>query len=127
MDISKIAPMERKIEIKHPGTGQDLGISITLMSPDDERLKPLIREINEKALSLRQKNKSFTAEQTEANTLKLMLTTIVAWDWYGKDVEFEGKKPEFNSANVKKVLERCDWLRKQIDEELSETRSFFTV
>lgn len=127
MDISKIVPIERAIEIKHPVTGVNVGISVTLMSPDDERLKPVIREINDKALALRQKNKNFSIDQVEENNMKLMLTTILSWNWYGKDVNFKGEKPEFNSANVKLVLNTLDWFKKQIDEELAETKSFFTV
>lgn len=127
MDLSKIKPAERTIEIKHPGTGENLGIRITIMSPDDERLKSITRQINDKALYLRQRNKSFTSDEVEANTMRLMVTTILNWEWYGKDVTFEGTKPDFNAENVKRVLTSLEWFKKQVDEELSETKSFFTV
>ena len=127
MDISKIQPIERIIEIKHPVSGADLGISVTLMSPDDERLKPVARMINDKALHLRQRNKTFTSAEIEENTMKLMVTTIIDWNWHGKDVTFEGKKPDFTPENVRNVLSKLEWFRKQVDEELSETKSFFML
>lgn len=126
MDISKIQPIERTIEIKHPVNGANIGISVTLMSPDDERLKPVARAINDKALYLRQRNKAFTSAEIEENTMRLMVTTIISWNWHGKDVTFEGKKPDFTPENVRNVLNKLEWFRKQIDDELSETKSFFT-
>jgi len=37
------------------------------------------------------------------------------------------KKPmEFNKENVRKVLESLPWFRRQIEEAMAETRSFFT-
>ena len=125
MDISAIRPSERTIEIKHPVSGENLGIRVTLMSPDDERLKPTIRAINDKAIYLKQRSKSFSADEVEANNIRLMVATITGWEWYGKEVSFKGKKPECTPENIREVFTVLEWFKKQIDEELSETKSFF--
>lgn len=127
MDISKLKPVERTIEIKHPVTGLNLGVSVTIISPDDERLKAATRAVQDRNLLNRQKNKTITTVDVEENTTKLMVAAILSWNWYGKDIDFEGKKPEFTPENVKKILTTpgLEWFRRQIDEELSETKSFF--
>jgi len=125
MDISAIRPSERTIEIKHPVSGENLGIRITLMSPDDDRLKPTTRAIQDKRIYLNARNKSFSAEEIEANNMKLFVASVTGWEWYSKDVTFEGKKPDFTPENVRKVLTTLPWFRAQLDDELSETKSFF--
>lgn len=125
MDISAIKPSERTIEIKHPVSGENIGIRVTLMSPDDERLKPTIRAINDKAIYLKQRGKSFSADEVESNNIRLMIATITGWEWYTKDVSFKGRKPECNPESIREVLNSLEWFKKQIDEELSETKSFF--
>lgn len=127
MDIATITPTDRKIEILHPSTGEALGLSITLISPDDPRMRKIIRRITDQALSKRQKNKAFSAEEVETNQIALMTEAVIGWDWYGADVSFHGDKPEFNAINVRKVIAELPFVRAQLDEEMGETKSFFQI
>ena len=64
MDIAALTPSENTFEIKHPVTDENVGIRVSLMSPDDDRMKPIKRQITDFNL---QKQKT-----TAADTSKLI-------------------------------------------------------
>lgn len=138
MDLSKIKPTSRTIEIRHPATGKNIGLRWQLVSLDDERLAKLRRTITDKRLHLEARGKSFKAEDIEANRMSILTTASIGWEWYnptgkkgdaGFDPEaqavFNGEIPEFNLRNVKDVLTELTWIGDQINESLGETESFF--
>lgn len=126
MDISKIAPTERTIEIKHPATGLPVGIRVTVMSIDDDRMKAENRIVRDKNMFMKQRGKDIKSEHVDENETRLMVAAITGWDWYGKDAVFNGKKPDFTAANVREVLTTVEWFKTQIGDELNDTNSFFT-
>lgn len=124
-DLANIKPGERTIEILHPSTGEKLGLRITIMSTDDDRMRKINRRITDEALRKRQKNKAFSAEEIEDNALALIVQAVTGWEWYGDDVSFEGEKPDYSPINVRKVVTKAAFIRSQLEEELGETKSFF--
>lgn len=122
-DIANIKPNERIIEIRHPATDEPLGIRLTIIPNSDPRVKKIIRQITDKSLALRRKNKQFTAEEIEQHQTELLLASVTGWDW-GEN-SFKGEKPAFTSAKLREVLTELEWLRQQLDEELGDTKSFF--
>lgn len=120
-DISSIVPNERTIEIKHPASGEPIGLKITLLPASAEPVLAAQRSmINER---LRRDVKT-TAERMEANRLALIESAVKGWEWEG-ELTFEGSKPDFTPANLRKVLKALTWLRDQIDQELGNDAAFF--
>lgn len=131
-DLANVKPVERTVEIKHPATGADLGVRVTLCSVDDERLKKIRRQITDKRLKLEQRGKNFAADDIEQNRLEIQLASIIAWEWYNptpddKDAmpSWKGEKPVFNRKTVSEVLNDLSWFSDQINEALGETDAFF--
>lgn len=126
MDISSLQPQERIVEILHPGTKEQLGIKITLLSLVDERMKKLKRKIRDNRLSRERKGKSVTAEELEENENNLLFESMTGWEWSG-DNKWRGEKPEFNRANVMDVLNTHEWFRNQIVEAVGDEEAFFSI
>lgn len=124
MDIDNIAPEIRTIEIVHPGTREKLGIAVDICSIDDPRMKTLRRNIQNKAIQLQQRGKSFTAEEVEENQINIAAAMIVGWNWYG-DATMNGQKPEYSAKNVRAILTEKRWFLKQVAEAIDDQNSFF--
>lgn len=130
MDIAKRKPTERTIEIFDPAIEDfKTGIKVTLMSLADDRMKTIKRQIQDTRLRLEQKNKSFKAEEIDANRNNLAFKAMIAWEW-GKDSNgepalFNGEVPEFTQRNIMAVFEEAPWFRDQIEIAISEEKDFF--
>lgn len=124
MDISTLVSKERVIEIKHPATEQDLGIRVTIMSINDDRMKSIRRRCINRRLELEKRGKSLKADDLEDNEIELIIGAVTGWDWYG-DIDFNGAKPEFNENNLRKVLSTFPWFKQQIDDAITDEKAFF--
>lgn len=142
-DISEIKSLGRSVEIVHPADPTiKLGIRISLVSMNDERVKKIRRKIQDEKLRLESRGKSFKADDVESNTNELLFSAMTGWEWYnptGKpgDKEYNeerqaawkgNKSPEFNRANVMSILNdpSAYWIGDQISEALSEEKAFFS-
>lgn len=124
MDISSIKPAERIIEILHPGTGEKLGITVSVISLNDERLNQVRRRIQNKRIDLEKRGKTFKADDIEENEFELFVATMTGWSWEG-DNTFNGEKPAFNERNVKAVLKELPWFKDQVREAIGDEKAFF--
>lgn len=138
MDIGQIKPSENVLEIIHPGSKQNLGIRISLLSIDDERMKKIRRQILDRQIDLQRKGKAFKSEQIDDNTNLLLFSAMIGWEWYGitipatateperhEPASFHGQNPTFNQTNVYAVFNELTWFRDQIDAKVGDTESFF--
>lgn len=137
-DLANLKPKPRTLEILHPATGANLGVRMTVVSVDDDRLRKVKRDLRNKRLALEQRGKSFTAKEEEENMQDLLIAACIGWEWYnptgsegneGFDAEempeFEGEVPQFNPRNFKRVVEALPWFGTQISAFISETKDFF--
>ena len=128
-DLATVKPSEVLHKIVHPSTGKYIGVTVTLVSITDERLKPLIRQIQDNRYRLEARGKNFKAEEVENNGLEIATRAMTGWTWEkdedGDEATFHGKKPEFNPATVKAVLTELPWFKSQIDVKISEEKDFF--
>lgn len=122
----KFAPIEKTFEIGAPNTGEPVGIRVTLMSPDDPRMKGIKRKISDANLKKQSRRKTLKTVEIEKNEIELFSAAMTGWEWYGDDVVFQGKKPDFTPKMVAKVLTVLPWFAQQISDELDETTDFFT-
>lgn len=131
-DIASVKPIERTIEIKHPGTGENVGIRVQLMSADDPRMKGVNRRIQDQRLQLESKGKAFKSDDLENNLNTICFKAMIGWTWYDTGngdgpTTFNGEVPEFNRANVFAVLKELSWFENQIVTEISDEKAFFTT
>lgn len=137
MDISKIQPTENILHILHPKTGERLGITISLMSIADDRMKKIKRQLQDKRLQLEKRGKNFTATQIEENSNVLLFAAMTGWSWgvptdekdkpiEGKEAAtFKGENPAFKQEKVFEVFNELEWFRDQVDEKVGDGASFF--
>lgn len=138
MDVSKLKPLERTIEILNPETDTPLGIRVRLMSIEDDRLKKLKRTFTDERLKRDGKGKTFKTEEIERNANMLLFTASLGWEWYnptGKEgdhgydadmmPDWKGEVPEYNQRNFTEVLVEFPQFAAQISEAIDETKAFF--
>lgn len=124
MDLANLKPVERVIDILHPSTGEKIGVSVTVLSINDEKMAAAKRRIQNKKLELDRRGKTFKVDDLEENEMELLTTAITGWNWEG-DVDFHGEKPAFNEKNVKAVLKELTWFKQQIMEAVGDEKAFF--
>ena len=125
MEISTLKPSDRIIEIKHPADeNKNLGIRVTIISLSDEKMKSIRRRFINRRIELEKRGKNFKADDIEDNEIEILVASITGWEWYG-DIEFNGSKPEFNEANVRKILNDFEWFKNQIAEAVGDEKAFF--
>jgi hypothetical protein len=120
-DISNIIAAPRTVEIKHPATGEPIGLRMTLRPESSAEVTAAKRRLLNERL---QRDIKPSAERLEANALSMIEASVSAWEWQG-DLMFEGSKPDFTPANLRKVLKKLSWLRDQLDHELGNDAAFF--
>ena len=124
MDLANLKPVERMIDILHPSTGEKIGVSVTVLSINDEKMAAAKRRIQNKKLELDRRGKTFKVDDLEENEMELLTTAITGWNWEG-DVDFHGEKPAFNEKIVKAVLKELTWFKQQIMEAVGDEKAFF--
>jgi len=120
-DISSIVAAPRVVDIKHPATGEPIGLKVTLLPVSDSKVQSAQRRLINDRL---QRHDKPTAEKMEQNKLALLEAAVSDWTWEG-DLTFEGGKPEFTPSDLRKVLKKLPWVRDQIDIELGNEAAFF--
>lgn len=138
MDLSTIKPETQTVEIKHPGTGMPLGVRVSMMSMQDERLQRFRRKLRDDAIRLEKRGKKMSAEQEEENGRDLAFTACTGWEWYNPTGEegdegfdedampsFNGGVPDFNKKNFNEVTTTLPWFLNQLGELFEDDERFF--
>lgn len=138
MDLAKLKPSERQVEIVSPGTKEPIGIRVSIVHIGDDRLKKLKRHFADERYRLESKGKMFKAEMAENNENELVFAAMTGWEWYnptgmkgdeGYDADrmphFNGEQPQFNKKNVMEIFEALPWLRSQLATEMGDDEAFF--
>lgn len=138
MDLIDLKPSERVVEILSPGTKQPIGVRVTLLHIDDDRLKKLKRRFQDDRYRLESKGKTFKSEQFEENANELSFAAMTGWEFYNptgqkgdagfdetKHAKFEGEIPVFNKKNAMAIFDKLPWFRNQIGEEMGDSEAFF--
>lgn len=115
MDLSSIRPAAIEVAITHPGTGEDTGLVLKLISPKDPAAAPARRTFQDR---LQRKGKA-----DEADTINFTAALVTGWDWGGES-DWKGEKLPFTLTNVKAVVAES-WVRAQIDERIGDNAAFF--
>ena len=122
MDISSITASSSTIEIRHPATGEPLGLRITLRPTSSTEVQTVKRRITNE--SIRMRNKNISAEKLEANGLDILVAMIENMEWEG-DTSWHGEKLDATPANIRKLMKEADWIKKQVDDAIGDDAAFF--
>lgn len=122
MDLLSLTPNTIAADLKHPATGEPLGVTVELRSLESDEVKAVERQLKNKAL--KGGRNTVTAEKIDDNTVALLSAAIVSWTFSGEANLGGDKKPACNDANKRKLLS-VPALAKQIDEALGDEAAFF--
>lgn len=143
MDLLTLQPNTLSVDLKHPATGEPLGVTVELRSLESDEVKAVERQLKNKAL--KGGRNTVTAEKIDDNTIALLSAAIVSWTWakpiligekkdadgklvppvYGDEPSLGGdKKPACTDANKRKLL-AVPAIAKQIDQALGDEAAFF--
>ena len=124
MDISTLNYKECVVEILQPKTKEGLGIFVTLVSLEDDKMSALKREIINRNISLEKRNKNLKAEDIEENEFLILQNAITGWEW--RDSDFHGEKPVLTPKNLRQVFKELPWFKRQIMEVIGDETRFLS-
>ena len=104
------------VQIYHPGTNEDLGISIHVLGKDSDEFIKVSRAQSKKRLAKMSKGgfrntAPVPVEEIDQDSLSLLAACTKSW----KGVIVEGKAIECTPDNVVMIYERFPWIREQVD------------
>jgi hypothetical protein len=91
VDISKIKPVERIVDILHPSTKEPIGLQVSVVSLDDPTLLSVKRRINDERIKAEARGKTVTTEEALKNEYELVFASMTGWVW-AKDSDYGGVK-----------------------------------
>lgn len=127
-DIAGIKSTDEIVDLLHPGTKEPIGLRITVMSVNDDRMKRIRDRIANDGLKREAKGRNWKADEIRDNRIELLVSATLEWEWYtpegGEPGSFNGEQLEFNMKNARTVYELW-WVRDQIEEKVGDTEAFF--
>ena len=126
MDISVIKPVSEglPVEIVHPATSEPLGITVRVRSSEEKVVKDVARQFLDKQTKLKARGKDLSTDDYELWRIKTLQTSIISWTW-GKDVSWNGKKPEPDVEFLTELVQTATWFAEQIEDVARDTSAFF--
>lgn len=123
MTASIKSPEGAVCEIKHPHTGDPVGLRITLVSSDSARHQESVSKIKDRDLGLmeRRGKRELTAAEIDRRAVSILVEDTIAWEWYGTD--WPGKT-EFTKENVTYIYTEAKWIYDQVDAFVGDRANF---
>ena len=123
MDIATLTSPTTTLEVVNPATGDPIGISIELRSPQSDEVKAVTNKMRAKAMRSR-RGQMGVVEQDKAG-LDILVATVASWEW--KDgLTFEGREPDDTDEFKRHVLgsDAGTFIVRQINEALQDEAAF---
>jgi len=114
------------VNIYHPGTMVDLGITINVLGKDSDEFQKVSRAQQKKRMAKMTKGgfrvQSLTPapEEVEQDGLKLLAKCTRSWS----GVVIDSKDVEFSTDNAVMVYERFPWIKEQVDTAIGDRANF---
>ena len=113
------------VRIYHPGTNEDLDITISVLGKDSDLFQKVSRNQNKKRMAKMQKGgfrntTSIPIEQVESDGVDLLAACTTGWT----GVVIDKKEIEFSKDNAVMVYERFPWIKEQIDTAIGDRANF---
>lgn len=113
------------VKIYHPGTKEDLDITIKVLGKDSDEFQKISRAQSKKRMAKMTKgggfrNSNVSLEEIERDGLELLAACTKSWT----GVIVEGKPLDCTVPNAAMVYERFPWIREQVDEAIGDRANF---
>lgn len=124
MDVSALFKETTTVQVKHPQSGEPIGITVELHSPDSDVVKAVQRKWQNRAMKKR--GEGFTADDIDAQAVETLCASIATWEW-AEGLDWQGEKPDDSHAFKKRVLSSPSgaFIFRQIDKALADESLFF--
>lgn len=123
-DILSIQPVLRTLIVKHPGTGEPVGLEIDFRSLDSDEVQSVERVLKTKAL--RGGRNAPTVDKLEAGEYDILHAVTAAWRWSNGMTLGDDKNPPLNRVNTEKLYRSAAWIKKQLNAEIGNEADFFS-
>lgn len=123
-DLASVQSHTKRLDILHPGTGEEIGLRVELLPPDDPKIKAAIRRLADMRRHKAQRNQIASAADDERASFEVCRVAVVGWEWTKEDASWNGDQPAFSATVLSEMLER-DWFRLQVDREMAVDQGFF--
>ena len=129
VDLAKIDTVKGSnegfdVRIYHPGTNEDLDITISVLGKDSDAFQRVSRAQNKKRLAKMQKggfrNISAPLEEVERDGIDLLASCTTGWT----GVIVSGKEIEFSKDNAVMIYEGYPWIKEQVDIAVGDRANF---
>ena len=118
LDTAKVAEEGAELRVAHPTTGEDLGITITLIGTDSKTFRDISK--SRAAASLKKKTREIDLDQNESDAVELLAKCTKGWS----GITENGKEVVFNYDNAVQLYTKYLWLREQIDRFMADRSNF---
>lgn len=113
MDFSKVVEYDRSfpVELKHPVTGEGVGITFNIVSFDSERVVKASKKVESDrwAAVFANEERKLTPDQLvefmDRDSRERVIASIDSWDWGGHSFGDLGPDPECTEENKRYVIE----------------------
>ncbi len=124
MDTVKGSNEGFDVRIFHPGTNEDLEITINVLGKDSDAFQQLSRAQNKKRMAKMSKggfrNTTPPVEEIERDGIDLLAACTTGWT----GIIVEEKEIEFSKDNAVMIYESYPWIKEQIDTAIGDRANF---
>ena len=118
LDTAKVAEEGAELRVAHPTTGEDLGITITLIGTDSKTFRDISK--SRATASLKKKTREIDLDQNESDAVELLAKCTKGWT----GITENGKEVVFSFDNAVQLYTKYLWLREQIDRFMADRSNF---
>jgi hypothetical protein len=114
------------VRIYHPGTNEDMDITIRVLGKDSDEFQKVSRAQSKKRMAkmtkggFRNPNTAVPVEEVEQDGIQLLAACTKGWS----GVIVEGKEVPFSTDNAVMIYERFPWIKEQIDTAIGDRANF---
>ena len=113
------------VRIYHPGTNEDLDITINVLGKDSDEFQKVSRSQSKKRMAKLSKGgfratTNVPVEEIEADGIQLLAACTKSWS----GIIIDGKAVECSTDNAVMVYERFPWIKEQIDTAIGDRANF---
>ena len=118
LDTAKVAEEGAELRVAHPTTGEDLGITITLIGTDSKTFRDISK--SRATATLKKKTREIDLDQNESDAVDLLAKCTKGWN----GITENGKEVVFSYDNAVQLYTKYLWLREQIDRFMADRSNF---
>lgn len=128
-NLSALIDYEREhaVKIKNPNTGEELGITINVVSSDSKRVSSAVRKLHSEFDKLEvEGNPVPLRERMHRVEREIYITSIASWSWGGNEWDNLNDTSECNRENKEYLVDHpnSQWILNQITDGIAKIENF---